>query len=203
MRLTVIGNLGLLVAAVGAALPARAGVIVQFTSGTDGPGSGFFGQNFTTPSGGPWDDIAFDFLVGGNPEAAGTAYLFTSIYNGDPNGLSSAGAFAVSTGVSGGSYDFAPSVTLQPNTQYFLYEDTFTQDDIGLATGEYFSVGEPDLQFNPSFLESTDFQVDGSVTNAVPEPAALSLTALGGAILLLAGRRRAKIAGSRTGTLLP
>ena len=55
-------SLGL--AAMLASSHAFAGVIVQNIAGTLGSGSGFFfGQSFTTPSsGGPWDDITFNFF---------------------------------------------------------------------------------------------------------------------------------------------
>jgi hypothetical protein len=72
----------------------QASTIAQSTGGTtSGSGTVFWGQEFTTPSGGPWDDITINFLsdTGTTPTAAGTGYIFTSQYNGPPSGLSSSG----------------------------------------------------------------------------------------------------------------
>src|ERR1700722_9124990 len=101
MRLPFAKNHGLLVlAAVGLGiLPARAGVIDSYTTANEIT-SGYLGQSFTTPNGGPWDDITFNFFnADGDPIAAGTAYIFSAEYDGDPGGLSSASYLAASTGI--------------------------------------------------------------------------------------------------------
>ena len=109
--------LALAFAALAAALPARATTLADYTAGTTDSG-GDFGLAFTTPSGGPWDEITFNFFAvdGTTLVAAGTAYLFTSAYTGSPTGLSSASYLAASTGVSSNVYDFSATFTLQPGT---------------------------------------------------------------------------------------
>ena len=47
------------------------------------------GVSLTTPVGGPWDSITFNFFdTNGDPEANGNLYILTSQYLGTPNGLS-------------------------------------------------------------------------------------------------------------------
>lgn len=106
------------------ALSIQAGTIVQNTGGGSITGPAFFGQPFTTPSGGPWVNIKFNFFQDSGTVAAanGTAYIFTSAYTGTPSGLSASSFLAAGPAIFGVSYNFAPSFTLQPNTQYFLYE---------------------------------------------------------------------------------
>jgi hypothetical protein len=127
--------------------------IVLNTGGNTTAGPSFFGQSFTTPNGGPWYNITFNFFSdqGVTPVAEGTAYLFAAPYTGTPAGLSEVlgtlsaatrtanearkaasarplasapGFVAASIAVSGGVYVFPSSLILLPNTQYFVYEDT-------------------------------------------------------------------------------
>ena len=84
------------------------------------------GQSVTTPAGGPWNNITFNFFsdFAGTPAAAGTLFLLSqedSIFNAGataPQNLSSstAGYIAQSQSISGGVYVFAPSLVLQPST---------------------------------------------------------------------------------------
>src|SRR5579871_4757514 len=101
-------------------------VLSQFT----GPNSDiqvYPGQGFTTPSGGPWNQITFCFfLTNGGHSAAGTAYLLALPYTGKPSDLSSStpGLVATSASIVNGCYTFAAAVMLQPGTPYYLYTDT-------------------------------------------------------------------------------
>lgn len=115
------------------AIPARA-QIMQITSGaTGGTYGAYAGLTFTTPAGGPWSNITFNFYAtpamgsapASTPEAVGTAFLLTQVYNGTPSNLSSSapGYVASSISISGGVYIFPPSVVLNPNTQYWVYEN--------------------------------------------------------------------------------
>ncbi len=106
------------------ALPLLGETIVEQTAGTQNVRQAvFFGQSFTTPGGGPWRNITFNFFSdrGVTPAAAGTVYVFTSAYNGTPSALSTSQYVARSTGISNGSYVFDPSFVLQSNTRYFVY----------------------------------------------------------------------------------
>src|SRR5262245_59696837 len=113
-NLTMVTMFGVLLAV----LPASAATIATHTDGND-----VFkyipGQSFTTPAGGPWNHITFNFFTPtGTATAGGTLYIFTSPYTGTPEDLSSSTTYlAKSTGVSNGAYMFDPTtVTLQPNT---------------------------------------------------------------------------------------
>lgn len=97
------------------------------------------GQSVTTPAGGPWDNIQFNFeqcaspsgtsclsTTTNTPFALGDLFLLSQIYDGLPSALSSAtpGFIAEATTITGGVWTFAPNVTLSPGTQYFFYMDT-------------------------------------------------------------------------------
>jgi uncharacterized protein (TIGR03437 family) len=178
--------------------------IVSKTGGTTSAGSSIYlGQSFTTPSGGPWINFSFSFFSdqGVSPQAAGTAYLFTAPYNGTPGGLSgnlspqtvamarsarlaapgpqvaAAGFVAASVGISGGAYVFPPSVVLQPNTQYFIYEDgalSGVLDGSGLTGGNGYGAASPASTFGP-LGSSANFRVTGSL---LPPPPLVSSVAL-------------------------
>ncbi len=60
-----------------AAGTAFSSTIISATAGTSSGGPFWWGQDFNTPTGGPWNDITFNFYSGPgatNPEAAGTAF---------------------------------------------------------------------------------------------------------------------------------
>ncbi len=73
--------------------------------------------------GGPFDNINFNFVDAVNP--TGDLFILTQAYAGTPPALSGTtpGFLAESTGVSGGVYQFDPTVTLSGSTQYFFYVD--------------------------------------------------------------------------------
>jgi hypothetical protein len=161
---------------------AFAGVIVQNIAGTLGSGSGFFfGQSFTTPSsGGPWDDITFNFFTNVPPttaEASGNAFLLSQQYLGTPSNLSSStpGFLAESTVITGGMHVFSTALELSPGTQYFVYENAVSPN---LSGGNTISGGQ--LYFAGSSSDfagggrSNNFTVSGDVVSAaVSEPSPL------------------------------
>jgi hypothetical protein len=173
-------SLGL--AAMLASSHAFAGVIVQNIAGTLGSGSGFFfGQSFTTPSsGGPWDDITFNFFTNVPPttaEASDNAFLLSQQYLGTPSNLSSStpGFLAESTVITGGMHVFSTALELSPGTQYFVYENAVSPN---LSGGNTISGGQ--LYFAGSSSDfagggrSNNFTVSGDVVfAAVSEPSPL------------------------------
>ena len=193
---------------------AQGGVILAVTGGGlyDDVGSEAVGQSFTTPSGGPWHDITFNFfsdVPALTPLASGNAFLLTQEYLGTPGGLSTAtpGFLAESTGlmaVNGGDvWVFASNIVLNPNTQYWIYEDTpifitgasngggpSQESYFTFSTGSYSPCTDCD-----GADPASNFELDGS---AVPEPGTW-LTGLSGLgiVALTAIRRRS---GSRKNT---
>lgn len=120
---------------------AVADIIAQntfFTNATIGVGFAD-GQSVTTPAGGPWNNIQFNFeqcaspsntscssTTTNTPFALGDLFLLSQIYDGLPSALSSGtpGFIAEATTITSGVWIFAPNVTLNPGTQYFFYMDT-------------------------------------------------------------------------------
>lgn len=186
--------------------PAAAEVITEFTTGASAnilqeiPG-----QSFTTPAGGPWYQITFNFFSdqspAATPSASGTLYLFDRPYTGVVNDLGLAttadGLLATTSGVSGGVYQFDPSFTLQPNNQYFAYADgrvQFSTTGAGSYPGgnRYISGGPFDA-FIDSPSGDNNFRVSGTVvarTEGIPEPAALGVFGVLAGVGLLVRRRK-------------
>jgi hypothetical protein len=184
-----------------AAVPAPAAIITEYTAGAAQVLGEFPGQSFTTPAGGPWNQITFNFfsdIPATNPSAAGTLYLFTAPYAGSPNGLNALLPDLVATaGSGGGVYTFDAAVTLQPNSTYYAYSDSRVMFSIsgvsGYPGGSTYISGGADSSFD-SFTSDTNFRVNGVVgrDTAVPEPTSVAVFGL----LVLAavawpcGRRR-------------
>jgi hypothetical protein len=172
---------------------ASADVIVQNLAGTSVCGltvcANFFGQSFTTPTGGPWDELTFNFysdFPAVTPLAAGTAFLLTEQYLGTPSALSThtSGFLAESTGISGGRYTFSPRLEVLPRTTYWVYENEgFGPSGGTTVPGEIaYSAGSANADFaaDPIHLVS-NFTLEGT---PVPEPSTLLFVA--SALLVLA-----------------
>jgi hypothetical protein len=153
-----------------------------------------------TPSGGPWHDLTFNFFSDApatTPTAAGTAFLLTQEYLDTPGGLSSStpGFLAQTSNIVAGQWVFAPGVTVQPNTMYWVYENaamgSITGANVVLGIHDYdsFSSGLP---YIAGLLDSRNFRLSGDVVGAaVPEPASLTLLGLGAVGMMgYAWRRR-------------
>jgi hypothetical protein len=180
---------------VSAAPAARADIITQDLAGTgnSGPELFFIGQSLVTPAGGPWHDLTFNFfsnVPATTPTAVGTAFLLSQEYLGTPANLSSStpGYLASSTGIVAGRYVFAPGVTVQPNTTYWVYENaeisSISGNNTVSAFHDYFS-GSATSNF-AGFSPSENFRLSGDVvTSAVPAPPAVVLVGLGAGCVVL------------------
>lgn len=154
-----------------------------------------YGQMVTTPSGGPWHNIAFGFATPqGVTVYPGFLYLLSQEYLGLPSLLPSApGLIAVSTGTAGFNWIFDSSVVLQPNTPYYFYEDgiwfshtALPSDPTGPFSG-YLTRGFPNLDTNFRQTTSFNYQLTG---DPIPEPATLALLAPVLLIFLMVSRGR-------------
>ena len=167
----------------------------------------YWGVNFVTPAGGPWNNLTFNFFsetaAANVPYAAGTLYLLSSNYTGLPTGLSAVTAPQLIASTSNinaaGEWVFAPSQTVSAGTQYYVFEGTLLPSTIsGLGTGGggvgftgsenvYYTV-DPAIAFAPLGL-AVNYDFSGTVvtTSGTPEPTTLLLMA---PALLLVLRRR-------------
>ncbi len=185
-----------------AAAPAKAALIVDNTGGSSVTAfGGIFGHSFTTPTGGPWENIRFNFVNGSNGAvAAGGLYALTQSYAGAPNALSTstAGFVGYTNVISGGQWQFS-GLTLNPGTQYFFYMDNFTTETLKFSLSNPYAGG---LGFNavgpttnylvvaPGF--DLNFSVQGDVA-AVPEPSSVALlSCVAGGIGLRRWRKRSQ-----------
>lgn len=178
---------------------ACAATIVSYTAGMDPPSDpAYFAESFTTPSGGPWNSITFNYYADApavTPEAIGDAFLLSSEYLGTPGALSSVtpGFVAESTSISGGKYVFDPSVTLNPDTQYWLYETglvMITGKTVGAGTPAEHAYGSNGNDYVSLPGAVANFAVSGTVASTVPEPSSCALLGIGllGGLLLRARR---------------
>ncbi|MFH1919975.1 MAG: PEP-CTERM sorting domain-containing protein [Planctomycetota bacterium] len=116
------------------------------------------------------------------PRAAGTLFIFDQEYLGPTSFLSSSapGFIAQSQGVTDNRYVFDPNVTLNGNTQYFLYSDTSQglrggyDDPYAGGIGYVDSGGFWWTGFNRR-PDDYAFQLEGTV---IPEPSSLLIWSL-------------------------
>jgi len=172
---------------------ADAAIIAEFAPASDFPavdnGAGEVpGQEVLTGSGGPWNDITFSFLAeppnvtAETPYASGTIFLLSQDYLGTPADLSSSTPGYVATGTAnaaGTAWVFDPSVTLQPNTNYFFYDSTGAPTNAVSGSAPGYILGDPGFSANGfSFSvvgdnEAWNFRLSGDA--AAPEPTSFIL----------------------------
>ncbi len=204
-------------------LASRADTLIQFDGVTSNitPGNeGFPGQSFITPSGGPWDDITFNFYNTTSsdgiaaPDSQGTLFLLSKEYSGIADDLSTTTPGYLSQAVGDGSiYQFLNTVQLNGNTTYYVYlgGDSGTNFDAEkpgtYANGDMYYTPDNDQKYAASenaldFDAASDapFQLDGDPVGAsTPLPSTMSL---GAALMPLAFlsltlyRRRAGMRGA-------
>ena len=149
------------------------------------------GQSVTTPSGGPWNQITFNYFrtfgYGDplDPYATGGLFLLSQEYLGmlDELSTSTPGYIAHSTGTqaedSGSEWTFAADMPLQPGTQYWFYMD---QDPVTpLGFNEAYPGGDmyyaDFFGYNNGSISDARFQLEGT-SAAVPEPSTLAIWCL-------------------------
>jgi hypothetical protein len=169
---------------------ARADTITEYrvhNAGVNGSATPV-GQSVTTPTGGPWHSITFNFYdFGSNPFATGNLYLLDQAYAGTPAALSSSTTGYIGTGTaSGGVWTFDPSVTLQASTQYFFYLDTVPgttlQSDSanGYAGGRLYVAGSTASNYFSSAGDDLNFTLEGTASPApIPGAGLLSYLVVG------------------------
>jgi hypothetical protein len=188
---------------------ADAAVLVTNVANTGASfGDVFAAQSFTTPAGGPFDDIVFNFYFNNvaTPEAPGTLFLLSQSFSGSPNELSTATpGYLDSAAGANGTYAFNLGTTLQASTQYFVYENgsvaTFSYNNPSDYAGGAFLVAP--LSGNTSYFSafspaqlSSDFTLAGNPV-AAPEPTTIWLLGAGSIALgLLRRPTRSSSAGS-------
>ena len=162
-------------------ITADAGIVVSNTSGTSANGTPFVGQSVTTPTGGPWTDITFNFYTSaGASYANGALFVFTQAFAATPSGLSSAapGYVASTSTISNNTWQFS-GLTLNPNTQYFFYSASGTSTSLRDSTNNYaggnaFFAGSPGQTYFSATTNDFDFLLQGTIS-AVPEPSSIAL----------------------------
>ena len=169
----------LLLSAVVACVTASSAPIVSVTDGT-ASASFVPGQSLTTPSGGPWSNITFNFIsTAGLPTAAGSLYLLTQEFLGAPNQLStSLPGFVATSQSAGGLYTFDPSLTIVGSTLYFVYANTsllLTGSAVGsYPGGDLYSTIMAGSNFSRNAASDANFLLAGTpVSTIVPESGSL------------------------------
>jgi hypothetical protein len=177
----------------------RADVVREQLVQSGGAGTAALGQSLTTPIGGPWNNLTFNwFDTGGtpnagvpNPIATGTLFLLNQEYLGTPGALSAAtpGYIGQSQIIAGGMYWFSSSLIIQPNTTYFFYTNQTVPNNSGdgdvIAGSAYGDIGSGGTYVSFNGIDAR-FRLQGSV---IPEPSGMLLIVMALAVGLLSTRR--------------
>jgi hypothetical protein len=168
---------------------AQATTISSYQAGVTGGGTNAQapGQQVTIPTGGPWNDIFFNFYDrNGNSVAFETVFLLSQSYSGTASALSSSTSGFIAEaggGGLGGVYAFDSSVMLQSNTAYYFYDSGLSSGELGnnanfAAIGSGFQgYGAANGGASSSYATRPFAQAfDLAGTAEVPEPQAAVLT---------------------------
>jgi hypothetical protein len=182
---------------------ARADTIVSFpvVNGNSGDFDFILGQSVTTPGGGPWNNITFNFYNSSGAFATGNMYLLNQEYLGTPSALSSStsGYLATGTATGGTAWVFDPSVTLQANIQYYFYmsstNGTYIKISTDYADGNAYNATDTSSSYMYSVGSDVNFQLSGDPAPApLPGAGLLSYLVVGcGALTALRKKLRARV----------
>jgi hypothetical protein len=181
----------------GWANPTRADIITSFTAGTDYAATSFYlGQEVATPSGGPWNNLTFNWfsnVPATTPSASGHVFLLTQAYTGTPQGLDTLtpGFVAESTGIVANKYVFDSGVTIQPNHLYYFYDDSNPLASVSNSVESgfplFFTGSASSNYAGPIGTAEANFSLAGThvSTSPVPAPPAVVLAGLGAGCVVL------------------
>ena len=171
-----------------------AATIHEYTGGTINREQIYPGVSFKTPGGGPWADITFSWFVAENgnpsPAAFGSLFLLTEAYAGTPAELSAfANGFVAEAHANdtGAEYVFDPSVTIQPDTTYYFYTNSFNAIyGGGLDPGTVlYATTAGNSNFVSFTTESPTFRLSGDLLQSpganvpTPEPSSIAFVLTG------------------------
>lgn len=184
-------------------------------------GPTFWGQSFTTPVGGPWNNLTFNFYrnAAHDPAAVGTLYILDELgwLPGEipvPDQLSEtflgyvAHSEAVNAFGTGTAWYFPSTAQLEGGTKYWAFMDEsgyWPDPDFLLVNGDNpFTAGESyyaqgaSSGYGPSgAIYDLNFSLNGLPVSAVPESGTACLLALG-LLGLASARRRGRPGGAGT-----
>lgn len=164
----------------------------------------YAGQSVTTPSGGPWNNIRFNFysdLAMTTPTAAGELFIFSNVLAFSSRGgqipilpadvdETLTGFVAKSSGVVDNAWQFDVSLQLQANTKYWFYSTTQMPVSFHMynpvTEGEAYASVDAAGPYSPQIHGDYGFALQGTV---VPEPASIMMLGLGLGGLLLRKRK--------------